>query len=306
MPHRRILADRGETLVLDALTADRAGSWTAVSRMASLRTSGPAFTLWVQVRGTTRVSAREGQFVLRPGEWLALDRDSAPDLQAGRHGLTVGLVLAPDGQGAGRRGDLLPGRGHMALRDLRAMLKLWRTGVRSRDGEAQLQAMLALQHHAQGLQRELDSAIARSPGRSPRRKRQVFGRMQRARLFLDGHRDRVVRLTELASLTAFSSWYLSKTFHEIYDESPQAASARLRLERACELLATTDLSIGEIGSACGFDNNCSFARAFRMRFGTTATAYRAAARREQAGRRAGQGAAAPAMLPRALQHAAMR
>ena len=86
------------------------------------------------------------------------------------------------------------------------------------------------------------------------------------------------RLTELAELTSFSSWYLSKTFHGLYDESPQAASVRLRLERACELLAHTDAAIGEIGAACGFDNSCSFARAFRTRFRTTASAWREAAR----------------------------
>ena len=87
-----------------------------------------------------------------------------------------------------------------------------------------------------------------------------------------------MRLTELAELTSFSSWYLSKTFHCIYDESPQAASVRLRLERACELLAQSDCAIGEVGAACGFDNSCSFARAFRARFRLTATAYRESAR----------------------------
>jgi len=32
--------------------------------------------------------------------------------------------------------------------------------------------------------------------------------------------------------------------------------------------------IGEVASASGFDNCCSFARAFRARFGTSATRYR--------------------------------
>ena len=87
------------------------------------------------------------------------------------------------------------------------------------------------------LQRDLASRMGRCPGRSHSRKRQVFGRLQRARLFLEGHRDRVVTLTELAELTSFSNWYLSKTFHSIYDECPQVASQRMRLEHACELLA---------------------------------------------------------------------
>ena len=72
--------------------------------------------------------------------------------------------------------------------------------------------------------------IPRCPGRSRSRKRQVFGRLQRARLYLEGNCDRVVRISELAELTSFSSWYFSKTFHSLYEESPQAASARMRLD----------------------------------------------------------------------------
>ena len=86
--------------------------------------------------------------------------------------------------------------------------------------------------------------------------------------------DRIVRISELAELTSFSSWYFSKTFLSLYDESPQAAAARLRIERAAELLESTSMMIGEVAAACGFDNCCSFARAFRARFGVSASNYR--------------------------------
>ena len=100
--------------------------------------------------------------------------------------------------------------------------------------------------------------------------------MQRARMYLEGNSHRVVRIGELAELTNFSSWYLSKTFQSLYEESPQSLSARLRLERAAMLLRDTDMMIGEVASASGFDNCCSFARAFRARFGTSASRYREA------------------------------
>lgn len=275
-------ADRGSAVDLEQGAGDAMARWLAVARMGSLRTGASGFSIWIQLRGQTRVVAREGSFTLRPGEWLALDRDSAPELLAGRSGATLGVLLPAD-PGGGRRGELLPGRGCMSLRDLRIAIRLWRNGSDAatrgdRSSDAALHALASMQAHLCALQRELDGGISRCPGRSVRRKRQVFGRLQRARLFLDGHRNRVVRLTELAELTSFSSWYLSKTFHEIYEESPQAASVRLRLEHACDLLSSTDYSISEIGAACGFDNSCSFARAFRARFLSTATAYREAAR----------------------------
>ena len=88
----------------------------------------------------------------------------------------------------------------------------------------------------------------------------------------------MVRISELAELTSFSSWYFSKTFHALYDESPQEASARMRLEHAADLLRETDLMVGEVAAACGFDNPCSFARAFRARHGTSASRYRSHAK----------------------------
>lgn len=283
---QHFLADRGNTVELghDAVVADGTARWPAVARLGSLRVLGAGFSIWLQLRGGSRVVAREGTFHLAPGDWLALDRDSSPELQTDRHGLTLGLVL-PIEPGSARRGDLLPGRGRMRRGDLRIALRLWRNGMQAasrrgpQDDEAMARALQSMLLHLTALQRELDGGISRCPGRSVWRKRQVFGRLQRARLFLEGHRDRVVRLTELAALTSFSSWYLSKTFHDIYDESPQAASVRLRLEHACELLASRDWSISEIGAACGFDNSCSFARAFRARYGTTASAYRVSLQR---------------------------
>ena len=274
MTTQYVIADRGATINLPPLAG--ATRWLAVAHAGCLRSQCPGLSVLIQVRGRARVIAREGRFDLKPGDWLVLDRDSAPEVHADRHGLTIGLVAASDGA---RRHDLLPGGGRMAVADLRIALRLWRNGADAVDGprptsERAAHAFQAVAQHIAALQRELDGGIARCPGRSISRKRQVVGRMQRAKLFLEGHRDRVVRLTELAELTSFSIWYLSKTYHEIYRESPQAASVRLRLERACELLADSVCSISEVGTACGFDNSCSFARAFRARYGMTASDYR--------------------------------
>jgi len=58
----------------------------------------------------------------------------------------------------------------------------------------------------------------------------------------------------------------------------------MRLEHAADLLTSTSMMIGEVAAASGFDNCCSFARAFRARFGQSATRYRAAATRGDAGK----------------------
>jgi AraC family transcriptional regulator len=78
----------------------------------------------------------------------------------------------------------------------------------------------------------------------------------------------------LAERTQFSTWYFSKIFLRLYGETPQLACSRMRLGHAANLLASTAMTIGEVGNAAGFDNSCSFARSFRARFGMTASEFR--------------------------------
>jgi AraC family transcriptional regulator len=281
-------ADRGQLLQAQGADGGTAGSTSGapagcigVARLGSVQLEG-GFSIWVQLRGSSWVEAREGRFQLRRGEWIAFERDSRPLLQTDRHGLCIGLQLGSQALRAlASFADLglYAGRGRMSMHDLRLAFHLWReAGARAAGAEAAADAAVLrpLLLHLASAQRALDEYITRCPGRSRSRKRQVFGRLQRARLYLEGNSDRVVRISELAELTSFSNWYFSKTFQSLYEESPQAAAARMRVERAAHLLDTTTMMVGEVAAACGFDNCCSFARAFRARFGVSATRYRKA------------------------------
>lgn len=264
-------ADRGQVV---ALEVDGGAVAAAVGRLGRAQVGAGAFSTWVQVRGHSVIDSREGRFRLRAGQWIALDKDSQPQVQADRHGLCVGLAITPGGlraRGGGAGEALYMGRGHMTRRDLRTTVRLWRAATRAGAPEGALHTLLL---HMGTQQRDLAARVPRCPGRSSGRRRQVFNRLQRARMYLEGHCDRIVSIRELAELTSFSSWYFSKTFQSLYDESPQAAAVRLRLERAGRLLRETDLAVGEVAGACGFENACSFARAFRSHHGTTATRYR--------------------------------
>lgn len=282
----RVWADRGQQVQVESSENEARASCMGVSRLGSLQLPPTMFSIWVQVRGSSWVEAREGKFRLHRGDWIAFERDSRPGIQADRHGVCVGLGLGTEllrVAGDLAEPGLYPGRGHLQTHDARMLLRLWRAaadrlaaapGVDAAAGVGILRPLL-LQIAA--MQSEMSANIPLCPGRSRRRKRQVFGRLQRAHMYLYGNRDRVVRISELAELTSFSSWYFSKTFHGLYGESPQSASARMRLERAAELLSTSQMMVGEVAAASGFENCCSFARAFRARYQTSATNYRKAA-----------------------------
>ena len=244
------------------------------SRLGTVQTSGHTMTIWMQLRGSSWVESKEGKFRLHAGQWIAFEKESRPMIQCGRDGLAIGLCLDAEAlRSLSQLADcgVYAGRGKVERAEARVALGLWRKLAQSDGSAINLRPVLL---HLASLQSELGDVVQRCPGRSRLRKRQVFGRMQRARMYLEGNSHRVVRIGELAELTNFSSWYLSKTFQSLYEESPQSLSARLRLERAALLLRETDMMIGEVASASGFDNCCSFARAFRARFGTSASRYR--------------------------------
>jgi len=270
--------DRGQSVSFEKQPEDGPRpNCVGVARLGSLQTSGTVFTVWMQLRGSAWVESREGRFRLRQREWIAFEKDSRPLIQASRDGLCIGVALDADAlRTLGDLADsgLYAGHGLMGRAEARTALHLWREAQARASGSHVLRPLLL---HVASLQRDYSEGVQRCPGRSRLRKRQVFGRMQRARMYLEGNSHRVVRIGELAELTNFSSWYLSKTFQSLYEESPQSLSARLRLERAAMLLRDTDMMISEVAAASGFDNCCSFARAFRARFGVPASRYREAA-----------------------------
>lgn len=271
-----------------------AAGLVAVSGGERLRAPAPVFSLWLQLRGSAQVSAVEGSFSLQRGAWIALERGSAPEVSAGPHGLTLGLWITAEAMqavlGVADRG-LLPGRGALDRSDRRIALRLWRRCAASArsDGTAALPGELGrLLRHWQGMQDPFAALIERCPGRSYHRKTRIFARIQRARLYLEGNPQRMLRIEDLMELTRFSSWWLSKTFHAVYQETLQKASMRLRMQRARELLSCSELSITELAEACGFHDPCSFARQFKATHGETASAWRARHDRQD-----GQGRVAP-------------
>jgi len=271
-------AARGQMLAFESL--EHAAQCIGAARLGGVQMSAPVFNLWIQVRGDGWIESREGRFRMRRGDWMAFEKESGPLVQSGPQGLCIGIALdgsALESLQALSDGSLYAGRGRLPARDVRMLLRLWREGAQAEGDALSVRPLLLQLAH---VQRDLAARVRRCPGRSRSRKRQVFGRMQRARLYLEGNADRVVRISELADLTSFSSWYFSKAFHALYDESPQALSVRLRLERAALLLRTTSMMVGEVAAASGFDNCCSFARAFKNHHGVPASRYRGNLRRD--------------------------
>ena len=86
---------------------------------------------------------------------------------------------------------------------------------------------------------------------------------------MERHLETPLTLTMVAKRSGVSSRQLQRLFEQELGATPRHWYLRLRLERARQLLAETDLDVLSVGLACGFTSASSFSRAFRHHFAKT-------------------------------------
>lgn len=79
---------------------------------------------------------------------------------------------------------------------------------------------------------------------------------------------------EVAAVGKVSKSYISRIFKLRLGMSYIEYLTHVRLERACVLLRTTDVSINDIVKLIGYENSSSFRRSFKSKYGINATDYR--------------------------------
>lgn len=92
--------------------------------------------------------------------------------------------------------------------------------------------------------------------------------------YLDSHLADKTSISELSALLQLSRFHFIRAFKKTVGMPPHQFILHRRIERARELLANRDLSIGEIAERTGFSGTAQLTRAFRQIAGTTPTAFR--------------------------------
>ena len=105
-------------------------------------------------------------------------------------------------------------------------------------------------------------------------------RVQRAISFIDGHLDDDLSLPQIAEALGISPHHFAHVFRTTVGVAPHQYVIRRRVERAKQLLQTTDLPIVEIALVVGCANQSHFSALFHRHTGLTPHAYRAARRAE--------------------------
>lgn len=86
--------------------------------------------------------------------------------------------------------------------------------------------------------------------------------------------DEPWRIVDIAVLAGLSTKQLERLTRKTMGLAPRSMLQRLRIEHAVQLLASTDMTSGEVAAACGFYDQSSFTRQFRAVLGLTPGAYR--------------------------------
>ncbi len=92
--------------------------------------------------------------------------------------------------------------------------------------------------------------------------------------YLNSHYTHEIRVPSLAKMESISVSRYNTLFRRIMGCSPTEYIAKLRINSACDLLTTTDLSIKEIGEMVGYPDAHFFSKIFKSRTGVSPKAYR--------------------------------
>ena len=97
----------------------------------------------------------------------------------------------------------------------------------------------------------------------------------KARKFIEEHSSEELSLTRVAQAVNMSGNYLSEKFKNVTGINFVEYVARVRFEKACDLLENVDRRISEIAFAVGFQSLSQFNRVFKKLSGRSPSALRA-------------------------------
>jgi AraC-like DNA-binding protein len=98
--------------------------------------------------------------------------------------------------------------------------------------------------------------------------------IRRVKAYVEAHLDGAILIEDLCQVTKLSPSYFSSAFRRTFGETPHAYLIRRRVERAQELMLTTDEPLSQIAVACGLCDQAHLSKLFRRATGISPNLWR--------------------------------
>lgn len=98
--------------------------------------------------------------------------------------------------------------------------------------------------------------------------------IREAQIFIERNFQNDITVEEIAENCGLNRSYFGKIFKEMVGSTPQAFLLNYRMTKAAELLKLTNMPVGDISKAVGYDNPLHFSRAFKNVYGVSPRAWR--------------------------------
>ncbi|HET7779812.1 MAG TPA: AraC family transcriptional regulator [Rudaea sp.] len=244
-------------------------------------------SIWSPLRGEALFAAADCKAVLRARSIFVADSQRQLTVAVGSASRCVGVVatqaawsrlLEPWVAVAAQECALIPAAHATSRAVRRRILRLVHEVRADSAGAARQDSLWLLASIVNDLQLGFQRGIERCPGHSLAKRRAVFLRLQRAKNHIEFSPTKDFNVGKLALIANYSIWRFIKVFCRVYGETPYACVSRSRAEHARRLLENSELAVGDVGIASGFDSRASFARVIKRHLGQPASAIRRAAR----------------------------
>lgn len=92
--------------------------------------------------------------------------------------------------------------------------------------------------------------------------------------YIHRHFDEPLRLPQLAEMAGLSVYQFDQRIRALFHVTAGQYLVKVRIDAACELLATTREAIAQIALSCGYSDQSAFSRQFKQAVGVSPLAYR--------------------------------
>ena len=99
-------------------------------------------------------------------------------------------------------------------------------------------------------------------------------RLNRVTAYLHAHLETDIGIEDLSDVACLSSYHWHRIYTAMSGETVATTLRRLRLQRAADRLANSDIEIAKIATLAQYSSQDAFSRAFRDAYGKTPAAYR--------------------------------